>query len=79
VGIILGVLVGTGGVMTFSPAERVAALLKTRYPGGEVSVTQEPDGLAIEVYTGDASSLFASIADEHSAMLIALELPQEAQ
>lgn len=51
----------------------VARLLQARYPGTEVTVTREPDGLRIRVDYGDASSLEAVIGLEHSTFVAALE------
>jgi hypothetical protein len=58
--------------MNHRSAERVAALLRARYPGSDVDVTRQPGGLRIEV-CGEGSSMFAVIGDEQSAVLAALE------
>ena len=59
--------------MTSPLVERVTALLRARYPDGDIAVTEEPDGITLEVHTGNADHLFASIGDERSAILVALE------
>jgi hypothetical protein len=53
--------------------ERVTALLRAHYPNGDIAVTEEPDGISLEVHTGNAGHLFASLGDERSAILVALE------
>jgi len=61
--------------VTRQAAARVAALLRARYPHGDITVTRIPDGLRVEVHTADAS-LYAFIDSEHSPVLTALSTAQ---
>jgi hypothetical protein len=65
--------------VTLPPASQVAALLRARYPDGDIDVTREDDCLRIEVHHGRdrASSLIAVIGDERSLLLAALHASPE--
>jgi hypothetical protein len=58
--------------MTREAAARVAALLRERYPAGDVRVTRVFGGLHVEVHY-DNTSLFAVITSENSPVLSALK------
>jgi hypothetical protein len=58
--------------MTREAAARVAALLRERYPTGDVRVKRVFGGLHVEVHYGN-SSLFAVISSENSPVLNALK------
>jgi hypothetical protein len=65
-------LVRTGRVVTIEFPDYVEALLRSLYPHADVIVTPEPDRVSFEVYEA-SFSLHASIGDERSAVLAALE------
>ena len=57
--------------MNRQSAEQVETLLRKRFPSADVSVTRQPGGLRIEVYT-DTASVHAITRDEDSIVLAAL-------
>jgi hypothetical protein len=62
--------------MTLPSVRRVEAMLRAQFPHADINVERIAGGLRIEVY-GDASSLFAIVGDEPSAVIAALEPSSE--